>query len=162
VRIRTRGARALEEKIARLVEKVARLESGGSGAAPEGLGSAAAALADEFAAIRSLIPLAKVADLLGLHIASVYRWTGRGCRGVRLRFVQRGATRCTSLAWLEEFFAQLTAASRAPRSPPDAAGPAPAVGATGRFAERAADAGGALDAAWGRPRKGGRPRTPER
>jgi hypothetical protein len=162
VRTRTRGERALEEKIARLVEKVARLESGGSGAAPEGLGSAAAALADEFAAIRSLVPLGRVADLLGLHIASVYRWTGRGCRGVRLRYVQRGGTRCTSRNWLEAFFAELTAAGRAPPPPPDALGPASAVGATDRFAKRAAEAGGELDAAWGRPRKADRPRTPDR
>src|SRR5689334_18584354 len=46
-----------------------------------------------------------------VHVATLYRWTERGCRGVRLRYVQVGATRCTTREWLDEFFAELTAKS---------------------------------------------------
>jgi hypothetical protein len=45
------------------------------------------------------------------HVSCVYRWTTAGCRGVRLRYAQCGATRCTSRAWLREFFDALTAAT---------------------------------------------------
>jgi hypothetical protein len=38
----------------------------------------------------------------------LYRWTNQGCRGVRLRFVQVGATRCTNRRFLAEFFEALT------------------------------------------------------
>jgi hypothetical protein len=50
------------------------------------------------------------------HVATVYRWTDPGCRGVKLRYVQVGATRCTTRAWLAEFFDELT--RRAASSPP--------------------------------------------
>src|SRR5262249_7167401 len=45
------------------------------------------------------------------HISTVYRWTAFGCRGVKLRYVQIGATRCTTREWLAEFIERLTAAS---------------------------------------------------
>jgi hypothetical protein len=41
----------------------------------------------------------------------LYRWTGVGCRGVKMRYTQVGATRCTTRRWLAEFFAALTAGS---------------------------------------------------
>jgi hypothetical protein len=52
------------------------------------------------------------------HVSTLYRWTASGCRGVKLRSVQIGATRCTTREWLAEFFATLTVASeRAGNSP---------------------------------------------
>jgi hypothetical protein len=45
------------------------------------------------------------------NVATLYRWTTIGCRGVRLEFVQVGATRCTSTEALQRFFDRLTAAS---------------------------------------------------
>jgi hypothetical protein len=66
--------------------------------------------------LTDLIPLRAVTLPSGrgrkrIHIATVYRWTSEGCRGVRLRYMQVGATRCTTRAWLDEFFAALTALS---------------------------------------------------
>jgi hypothetical protein len=46
------------------------------------------------------------------HVATLYRWTTRGCRGVVLESVQIGATRCTSREALDRFFQSLTAGSR--------------------------------------------------
>jgi hypothetical protein len=46
------------------------------------------------------------------HVATLYRWCDVGCRGVKLRFLMIGASRCTTRAWLAEFFAALTAAKR--------------------------------------------------
>lgn len=48
------------------------------------------------------------------HVSCIYRWTTVGCRGVRLDFLQCGATRCTSHQALARFFARLTP------TPPDA------------------------------------------
>src|SRR4051794_8032975 len=71
-----------------------------------------------------LIPLRDVPALLPrgrggkrVHIATLYRWTDRGCRGVRLRHVQCGATRATTRQWLADFLAALTAAGSAPPVP---------------------------------------------
>jgi hypothetical protein len=38
----------------------------------------------------------------------LYRWTGRGCRGVKLQFIQIGATRCVTRRFLADFFEALT------------------------------------------------------
>src|SRR5262245_16109387 len=38
------------------------------------------------------------------HISTLYRWTKTGCRGVKLDYVQCGATRCTSREALSRFF----------------------------------------------------------
>ena len=43
------------------------------------------------------------------NIATFYRWTTVGCRGVVLEFLQIGATRCTSREALQRFFDALTA-----------------------------------------------------
>ena len=43
------------------------------------------------------------------NIATLYRWTNVGCRGVVLEFLQIGATRCTSREALQRFFDALTA-----------------------------------------------------
>ncbi len=41
-------------------------------------------------------------------IETLYRWSQRGCRGVRLETVQIGGTRCTSREALQRFFDALT------------------------------------------------------
>ncbi len=41
-------------------------------------------------------------------IATLYRWSTIGCRGVILETIQIGATRCTSLEALQRFFSALT------------------------------------------------------
>ena len=46
------------------------------------------------------------------HIATLYRWTTSGCRGVQLEYVQIGGTRCTSREALARFFERLTLASQ--------------------------------------------------
>lgn len=60
---------------------------------------------------------AEVDDLKRIHVATWYRWSTRGCRGVVLETLQCGATRCTSLEAISRFFAALTAA-RTGSSPP--------------------------------------------
>jgi hypothetical protein len=57
------------------------------------------------------------------HVSCIYRWTSDGLRGIKLRYAQCGATRCTTRRWLAEFFDALAAVSRgdAPASFPDSA-----------------------------------------
>ena len=43
-----------------------------------------------------------------VHVATVYRWAARGCRGVRLETIQIGGTKCTSLEALQRFFERLS------------------------------------------------------
>ena len=43
-------------------------------------------------------------------VATIYRWSLRGCRGVRLETVQVGGTRCTSLEALQRFCERLSSA----------------------------------------------------
>jgi Protein of unknown function (DUF1580) len=83
--------------------------------------------------LSDLIPLTQVACELPrrrggkkTHIATLYRWCSPGCRGVRLRYVQCGATRCTTRAWLNEFFEALAARSTSPTPADDRGGPVPA------------------------------------
>lgn len=45
-----------------------------------------------------------------LHVATLYRYTTRGCRGVVLESVQCGASRCTSREAIARFIAQLSGA----------------------------------------------------
>ena len=42
------------------------------------------------------------------HVATLYRWSQRGCRGVRLETCQVGGTRCTSLEALQRFVDHLS------------------------------------------------------
>ena len=60
--------------------------------------------------LTELIPLNRVPSLLPrlrknkhVNLATVYRWTNEGCRGIRLAYVQVGSTRCTCQAWLTDF-----------------------------------------------------------
>jgi hypothetical protein len=46
-------------------------------------------------------------------IQSLYRWTGRGLRGEKLKYMMIGATRCTTREWMREFFERLTRATAA-------------------------------------------------
>lgn len=54
-------------------------------------------------------------------IETLYRWSLRGCRGVKLETVQVGATRCTSVEALQRFFDALTAATDAAKMLPSPA-----------------------------------------
>lgn len=42
------------------------------------------------------------------HVATLYRWSTRGLRGVMLEVIQVGATRCTSREALQRFFDSLS------------------------------------------------------
>jgi hypothetical protein len=42
------------------------------------------------------------------HVSCIYRWTTSGCRGVVLKSIQIGGTRCTSKEALARFFRRLT------------------------------------------------------
>lgn len=46
-----------------------------------------------------------------IHVATVYRWTTTGCRGVVLESIQIGGARCTSREALQRFVDRLTALS---------------------------------------------------
>jgi hypothetical protein len=53
------------------------------------------------------------------NVATAYRWTTIGCKGIVLESVQIGGTRCTSREALQRFFDRLTAQSAGtPVSPP--------------------------------------------
>jgi len=70
-------------------------------------------------------------------IETLYRWSLRGCRGIKLETVQVGATRCTSVEALQRFFDALTAASDAANTLPT---PAPVATKSRRKAIQAATA----------------------
>ena len=58
------------------------------------------------------------------HIATLYRWSTRGVRGVVLETVQVGGTRCTSVEALQRFIESLsiqtpTGQAGPPRRPPE-------------------------------------------
>jgi len=50
------------------------------------------------------------------NVATLYRWSNDGCRGVRLEYIMVGATRCTSLEALQRFFDALTIATEGERA----------------------------------------------
>jgi hypothetical protein len=93
-----------------------------------------------------LIPLRDAATMLPrrrcgkkTHVATLYRWTDRGIRGTRLRYVQCGSVRCTTSAWLDDFFAKLTAAAGAVRTEAGTTAP-PLASRTTAARRRAIDA----------------------
>src|SRR5689334_7718425 len=45
-----------------------------------------------------------------MAIPTFYRWSNRGVRGKRLRYVNVGGTRCTTIRWLKEFFEAVASA----------------------------------------------------
>jgi hypothetical protein len=65
--------------------------------------------------VSEAIPLAEVPNFLPrrrrgrrVHVATLYRWSTVGCRGIVLETIQIGATRCTSKQALDRFFEKLT------------------------------------------------------
>jgi hypothetical protein len=50
------------------------------------------------------------------NVATLYRWTAIGCRGLILESCQIGGTRCTSVEALQRFFDALTEATGAPQA----------------------------------------------
>jgi len=42
------------------------------------------------------------------HVATLYRWSTKGLRGVKLEVIQVGATRCTSREAIQRFFDALS------------------------------------------------------
>lgn len=72
----------------------------------------------------SLIPLADVPKLRWLpcrngkrvHVSTVFRWADSGIGGIRLEFVQVGGVRCTTVAYLMDFFRRLRSGGRRARS----------------------------------------------
>lgn len=64
--------------------------------------------------VSDLIPLEDVCRLLPTrtHRSTVFRWAQKGRHGIRLRVVTVGCTKCTTEAWLMDFFASIEAASQ--------------------------------------------------
>ena len=48
------------------------------------------------------------------NVATIYRWAQRGCKGIRLEYVQVAGTKCTSVEALQRFFDRLTNPDAAP------------------------------------------------
>jgi hypothetical protein len=75
-------------------------------------------------ALDELIPLRELAAQLPrrrggkkTNVATLYRWTNSGIRGVRLRYAQCGSVRCSTIAWVHKYFAALGAADAATSAP---------------------------------------------
>jgi hypothetical protein len=73
----------------------------------------------------TVLSLAQAADELPrrrrgrkTHVSTLYRWTQSGCRGVRLEYIQCGATRCTSREALQRFFERLSGIAPGLPTPP--------------------------------------------
>ena len=62
--------------------------------------------------LKDLIPLTEVGSHLPTktHRSTVFRWAQKGRRGVKLRVVTIGNTKCTTEAWLMTFFEEVEAA----------------------------------------------------
>lgn len=77
-----------------------------------------------------------------LALSTFYRWSKRGCKGVRLETRLLGGTRYTSDEALQRFFDKLTEATDAHRSAPVASNPPRNRAAEIARAERELDAAG--------------------
>jgi hypothetical protein len=81
-----------------------------------------------------------------INLATLYRWTIRGVRGVQLESIQVGPTRCTSKQALQRFFERLSADAHLEA----AVGPPPSgtlgARAAAKRAQAAAKAGKVLEA----------------
>jgi len=69
----------------------------------------------------SLLTLAETGGLVRKHVATVYRWTTTGFRGVILETIQVGGTRCTSHEAFQRFCERVTVPG--PVCPPKPANP---------------------------------------
>lgn len=58
------------------------------------------------------LSLADAARFVGKHVATVYRWSTTGVRGVVLETLQVGGTRCTTREALQRFCERLTPTTR--------------------------------------------------
>ncbi|MEE8104221.1 MAG: DUF1580 domain-containing protein [Planctomycetota bacterium] len=58
----------------------------------------------------TLLKLSDASRLVGKHVATIYRWTTAGVRGVVLETLQVGGTRCTTHEALQRFCELLTGA----------------------------------------------------
>ncbi|HEX8520915.1 MAG TPA: DUF1580 domain-containing protein [Tepidisphaeraceae bacterium] len=66
-----------------------------------------------------LVPFRDVPNLLPRlrrgrkpHVGSIYRWSDRGLKGVKLEYLQVAGMRCTSVQALQRFFERLTHPNR--------------------------------------------------
>jgi len=59
----------------------------------------------------TLLSLAEAGTILRKHVATVYRWSTAGVRGVILETLQVGGTRCTSREAVQRFCEALTDAT---------------------------------------------------
>jgi len=50
------------------------------------------------------------------HVATLYRWSNRGCRGVKLETIQVGGTSCTSVEALQRFCERLSTGDAEPHA----------------------------------------------
>lgn len=60
------------------------------------------------ATTESLLNLTEAGALVRKHLATVYRWSTTGVRGVVLETIQVGGTRCTSKEAVQRFCERLT------------------------------------------------------
>ena len=60
----------------------------------------------------ALLSLTDAAALVGKHVATLYRWSTSGYRGVVLETIQVGATRCTTHDALQRFCERVTGETR--------------------------------------------------
>ena len=61
------------------------------------------------------------------HVATLYRWTQRGLRGVRLESIQIGGSLCTSVEAMQRFFNRLGGGDESPAASSPSADRAKAV-----------------------------------
>ena len=78
----------------------------------------------------SLLTLAEAGELVGKHVATIYRWASTGVRGAVLEVLQVGGTRCTSREALQRFCERFT-------ETPQRASPSGALGS--RASQRAGE-----------------------
>jgi hypothetical protein len=93
---------------------------------PGSEGSSSSDLDHVIARLKEYVPLTTMARALphrrrGRKCSPVtlFRWTTVGLRGVKLKYINIGSTRCTTWAWMQEFFDQVTIASGGQAHPRD-------------------------------------------
>jgi hypothetical protein len=89
-------------------------------------------IATDAPALDELISLKDLAALLPrrrggkkTHVATLFRWTNCGLHGQRLRYVQVGNTRCSTVTWAHEFFTALASKSHSDAPAPTTPSAAP-------------------------------------
>ncbi len=64
----------------------------------------------------SLLTLAEAGELVRKHVATIYRWSTTGFRGIVLETLQVGGTRCTTREALQRFCERLTNTPRSTKA----------------------------------------------